>query len=158
MRINSINFGMKFTPRTQNLINSAKNDCVTKKQEKEYQKCIDFLEKTFPEKTLDIRTEFYKPKTFMEKLLGKKGYYDMAYIDDEFTVSTKIQQNIREEKIEDERLIMVGGLMLPQQDVSVTYRKETALERLISISNGILITNFSDISRFPFIPNNKFLG
>ena len=157
MRINSISFGMKFSPNTEKLINAAHNDCITYKQEAEYKKCVNFLEKTFPEKTLDIKTEFFKPKGFFERLFGKSGYYDKAYIDGKPFVMSKIQ-TIREEKIENERLVMVGGLVLPQQDVSVTHRRENNLERLIALSNAILINYFADINRFPFISNKKFLG
>ena len=158
MRINSINFGMKFTPNTERLINAAKNDCITKKQEIECEKCINFLEKTFPEKTLDIKTEFYKPKNLWEKIMGKKGYYDKAYIDDRPAAWAKIQPFVCEEKIENERLFFVGGITLPTYDVCERYRKETHLERLIALSNAILITHFSDIHHFPFTTCKKFLG
>ena len=158
MRINSINFGMKFTPNTEKLINSAKNDCINTKQENECQKCISFLKTIFPDKTLDIKTEFHKPKGLFEKLFGKNGYYDRAYIDGKPDVYAKINPVICDEKITDEGVMFVSGIFLPVQDTEVTYRRETNLERLIAISNSILVTKFADSSRFSFVPNNKFLG
>ena len=157
MKVNSVSFGMKFSPRAEVFITKAEDDCKTIRQKLEFQKCVDFLEKTFPEKTLDIKTEFYKPKNFMERLLGKKGYYDEAYIDDKFVLSSKIQ-TINEEQIENERLTMVGGLLLPTYDLSVISRKENTLERLIALTNGILVHYYADSSRFPFVSNKKFMG
>ena len=82
MRINSINFGMKYTPSTEVVINAAKIECRTDSQKEEFQKCINFLEKTFPQKTLDMKTDYFMPESFIEKIFGKKGYYDKIYIND----------------------------------------------------------------------------
>ena len=55
-------------------------------------------------------------------------------------------------------IIFVGGLAIPYHDTNIAYRKETNLERLIAISNTILINKYSDIAHFPYTPINKFLG
>ena len=87
MKINSINnisFGMaKFTPAMKDFIRYAAVDCKTGTQLCEYDKCIKFLNNIFPEKTLDIKTGYKKPKTIIEKIfpiIQDKIYLDKKLV------------------------------------------------------------------------------
>ena len=81
---NNVSFGMaKFAPAMKDFINQAEKACDKAKIPiliyPEHLKCLQFLDKIFPGRTLNIKTGIKRPKNFIERIFPKKT--DIVYLD-----------------------------------------------------------------------------